>query len=445
MENHTKQHADITILEKRTFKLHLISQFFNGFSLGLLLLQDIILKKSLNGSDFDVMILALFISSAFLLSIYGSEIINRSASRAKTIMMFGFAAKCFLLILPLFDSPSFYIFCLVIMAFLDNMMLSSWNIVFKHNYTEKKRSKLYSYAVAVQISMILVVSTIFGNFLDINPNLYKIMFPVAGIFGMITYYNLAKMISMSMDDYSGRNKPAKSKFTLRLFKDILVLPLRDTARIFTQNKPFLRFETFFFLYGVGFMILTPAVPVFLVDGIHLSYSPISFAKGLVFHTTLILFTPLMGKYHGTGNPTKFCGYIFIILSLYPLILISSKYTGALGITLDKTTIVYISHFFFGLAMSGVGIAWSLSSIYFATAGRVANYQAVHITLSGVRGLFAPALGYFIMKVFAIEYTFFLAALLLITGGILMLRENKIHKMKQINKELPFESDPNISL
>src|SRR5205085_7745729 len=133
--------------------------------------------------------------------------------------------------------------------------------------------------------------------------------------------------------------------------------------------------------------------------------------------------PLMGKYHGTGNPTKFCGYIFMMLALYPLILISSKYTAALGISIDKTTIVYISHFFFGVAMSGVGIAWSLSSIYYSTPGNVVNYQAVHITLSGVRGLFAPALGYFIMKAFAIEYTFFLAAVLLIAGGILMLREN----------------------
>lgn len=388
------------------------------------LLQDIILKKSLSGSDFQVMILSLLVSSAFLVSIYGSELVNRSYNRAKTILLLGTTAKFFLIILPLIDNTVFYIACIAIAAYVDSMLLPVWNIIFKHNYTETRRSRLYSYATTLQTIIILIVTTIFGYYLDLDNGLYKIMFPVAGICGIAVYYNLAKMISLSGDDYAGKIKRRRSRFSFRLIKDILALPYRSIVRVFKINPPFMRFEAYFFLYGMAFMVLSPVIPVFLVDDLQLSYSPISFAKGMVFHSALILFTPLMGRFHGIGNPNKFCGYAFSILALFPLILTSAKYFVLPGLMLDKEMIVYISFFVFGLAMSGVTIAWSLSSIYYAPKSEVSNYQAVHITLTGVRGIFSPALGYLVMIAFNIQYSFYLAAFLFLLGGVLMFRESR---------------------
>jgi hypothetical protein len=422
-KDHIKQ------LERKTFALHLISQIFNGTALGVVLLQDIILKKTLGGSDLDVMLLSLLVSSAFLVSIYGSEIINRSESRSRTIIKIGFTAKAFFILLPLYNNPAFYIFCIAVSAYLDSMLLSSWNIVFKHNYTEENRSKFYSYATTIQTIMLLAVSTLFGSLLDLNHNIYKIFFPLAGLFGMFSYYNLSQMIALSMDDYGGRDKHNKTVYNWKLIKDILVLPARNMLRIFKENKPFLRFEIYFFLYGMAFMVITPAVPVFLVDTLKLSYEPISIAKGLVFHSTLILFTPIMGRFHGTGNPERFSGIMFLILSLYPLLMVFSKYAAAVSPVFNSVYVLYTAHFVFGLAMSGVLIAWALSSIYFAPPREVSNYQAAHITLTGIRGLFSPALGYAVMKIFAIEYTFYLSAALFLLGGILMLKEGRKQLIK----------------
>lgn len=415
-------------LETKTFTLHLISQFFNGITIGIVLLQDIILKKTLGGSDFQVMLLALLVSSAFLFSIYGSELVNRSHNRAKTILILGTTAKFFMIILPVFDNPVFYLACIAIGAYFDSMLLSIWNIVFKHNYTEQKRSKLYSYASTLQTIIGLITTTLFGYYLDLDSSLYKILFPVAGLSGIISYYNLAKMISLSEDDYAGKTKRERTYISRKVVKDILALPYRSTMKLFKENPAFMRFEGYFFLYGMAFMVLSPVIPVFLVDNLGLGYSPISFAKGMVFHTALILFTPLMGRYHGTGNPTKFCAFAFSVLALFPLILISAKsalmlgYISAIGLNTDM--ILYIAFFVFGFAMSGVTIAWSLSSIYYAPKSQVSNYQAVHITLTGVRGLFSPALGYAVMKIFAIEFSFYLAAFLFLLGGLLMYRESK---------------------
>lgn len=411
-------------LEKKTFTLHLISQIFSGIAIGVVLLQDVILKKTLGGTDFQVMILSLLVSSSFLFSIYGSELVNRSRSRAKTILLIGITAKSFLIILPLFENPVYYIACIAVGAYLDALLLSIWNIVFKHNYSEKNRSRLYSYATSFQTVFVLIVTTVSGYLLDMNSSVYKILFPAAGVFGILVYWSLARMINLSMDDYSGKNKKQKTYYSLRLIKDIAVLPLRNTARIFRENKPFLRFEAYFFLYGMAFMVLSPVIPVFLVDDLKLSYSPISFAKGLIFHSALIIFTPLMGRYHGTGNPAKFCGYVFSILALFPLVLVSAKHFVSMGLITDTDIVVYISFFIFGFAMSGVTIAWALSSIFYAPKNEVSNYQAVHITLTGVRGIFSPALGYAVMKIFDIEYSFYLSALLFLLGGIMMWKDSR---------------------
>ena len=88
------------------------------------------------------------------------------------------------------------------------------------------------------------------------------------------------------------------------------------------------------------------------------------------------------------------------------------------------TLLYITYFYFGIMMSGITLSWNLSSIFYAPHSEVSNYQAVHITLTGVRGLFAPFIGYIILKIFSVEATFIVSSLFFLTGGILMLRESR---------------------
>lgn len=391
---------------------------------GILMLQDVILKKSLLASDFQVTLLIFLTSSAFLFSIYGPEIINRSNNQSRMIISMAVFSRFFLIIIPLFETPVFFIFCIAAMSYTDSLIKPAWNAVFKHNYTSERRSTLYSYASSLLTITTLLVTTLLGYLLDIDFRLYKILFPVAGLFDIMAYINLAKMISIGkLNEHNSDNK-FTGKISFALFKDILILPVRNLLRIFRDNKPFYRFEIYFFLYGMAFMIASPAVPIFMVQTLHLDYSSISVARGLVFYTATILFTPVMGRLHGTGNPTRFCGYLFLALILYPLLMLSIKYLGVDRNIVSPDTLLYITFFFFGIFMSGITISWNLSSIYYAPSMEVANYQAVHITLTGVRGIFAPFIGYMILKLVSIEATFIVSSLFFLFAGVMMLRESR---------------------
>jgi len=388
------------------------------------MLQEVILKKSLLSSDFQVTILIFLTSSAFLFSIYGPEIINRSNNQSRTIISMAVFSRLFLLIIPLFETPNFFIFCIAAMSYTDSLIKPSWNTVFKHNYTDDRRSTLYSYASSFYTIAVLVITTLLGYLLDLNYQLYKIFYPIAGIFDILAYINLAKMIKMGNLNVSHEVKKFTGVTTSKLFKDIIILPVRNLLRIFKENKPFLRFEIYFFLYGMAFMIASPAVPIFLVQYLNLEYTPISIAKGLVFYTATILFTPVMGRIHGVGNPTRFCGYLFLSLIFYPLLMLSIKYFGIDNHIISPESLLYFTFFFFGIVMSGVTMSWNLSSIYYAPHSEVANYQAVHITLTGVRGSFAPFIGYLILKFISIEATFIVSSFFFLLAGIMMLRESR---------------------
>jgi hypothetical protein len=396
-----------------------------GLSFGILMLQDVILKKSLLASDFQVTMLIFLTSSAFLFSIYGTEIINRSADPAKTIVLMAVISRLFIFIIPLYSTPNFFVFCIAAMSYLDSLIKPSWNTVFKHNYSDSRRSSLYSYASSLYTIIVLIVTTILGYLLDINYELYKILFPLAGIFDVMSYVSLARMIRMSEKMNAYPHKYADNRMSLKLFRDITIIPVRNMLRIFRENKPFFRFESYFFMYGMAFMIASPAVPIFLVEDLKLSYSPISIAKGLVFYTATILFTPVMGRLHGTGNPTKFCGYLFLFLMFYPLSMMSVKYLPSVFSFMTADFMLYFTFFIYGVLMSGVTLSWNLSTIYYAPHFQAANYQSVHITLTGVRGLFSPFIGYLILRYISIEATFIVSSMIFLLAGIMMLRESRL--------------------
>jgi hypothetical protein len=412
-------------IEKKTFLLHLISQLLTGVSLGILLLQDVILKKSLAASDLQVTVLIFMTSSSFLFSIYGVEIINRSVNRQRAITILGVVSKVFLIAIPLFESAGYFIFCIAVMSYVEALLKPAWSTVYKHNYTDQNRSKYYSYASSLSVVVLLLVSIVIGYALDVNYALYKIFFPAAGVVDIIVYYNLSRMVKLSSVEQNIPKDNFGAGISRRLLKDILVLPVRNLKRIFRENKNFRRFEEFFFIYGVANMIGSTLLPIYLVSDLKLSYTPISLAKGMIFHSALILLTPVMGRIHGIGNPMKFCGRLFFVLMCFPLLMLATKYLA--GSVISGQSLLYISFFVFGVGMSGVTISWNLSSLYYAPASEVSNYQAVHITLTGVRGLVSPVIGYIVLTVFSIEIAFGVSAVLYGVAGVMMLKEYRKRK------------------
>ncbi len=85
-------------------------------------------------------------------------------------------------------------------------------------------------------------------------------------------------------------------------------------------------------------------------------------------------------------------------------------------------IVFIAYTIFGIAMAGVNLSWNMSSIFFAGKEDASMYQSVHVTMTGIRGLIAPILGFALLKIMGINSVFYVAAGFLALASVMSLRD-----------------------
>ena len=63
-----------------------------------------------------------------------------------------------------------------------------------------------------------------------------------------------------------------------------------------------------------------------------------------------------------------------------------------GALLESLIWLGIARAIWGIAMAGGTLAWSLGHNDFASQKELSSYMGVHVTLTGIRGVVAPALG-----------------------------------------------------
>ncbi len=155
-------------------------------------------------------------------------------------------------------------------------------------------------------------------------------------------------------------------------------------RALQRDRLFLAFEACFMAYGLGFLMLQPVLPLYLIDDLGVTYKQASFAKGVLFWVVMGLSGPFLGKVADRIGILRLCVFAFLTLALFPSP--SSLLPGLIGL--------YVGYTIFGLAMSGVFLAWSLGPIHLARGRDTTPYLNAHLGLVGIRalvGMFAATL------------------------------------------------------
>jgi hypothetical protein len=195
--------------------------------------------------------------------------------------------------------------------------------------------------------------------------------------------------------------------------------LRLARQVFRLNPEFGRFERNFMIYGIAFMIILPVLPLYVVYELHMDYGQLSSAKGLWSQIGVVVLSPVLAVALGRLQPLRFTGRSFLVLAGYPALLFMSTF-----FTSSTTAVhgVYAALLVFSVAMAGVGLSWSLGSMYFAGRDDASTYQGIHVALTGARGAFAPTFGWLVYSLFGSRAVFALSAALFTTAGLLMLKQ-----------------------
>ena len=154
--------------------------------------------------------------------------------------------------------------------------------------------------------------------------------------------------------------------------------------------------------GAAIMVMQPALPLFFVDYLHITYLDLAIAlsvcKGLGFAMT----SPLWTKTLQTLSIFETSRRISLILCIYPI---------ALALALFHPLMLYIAYFIYGIGQSGSHLVWHMSGAHFSFHRDSHPFSNVNILTVGLRGAIAPPLGSALTSLFGPIFVFFISVLL----------------------------------
>lgn len=415
------RNLNLNPLEKQSFKLHTIYMLMEGILLGILALNEFVFLKSLQGSNYQLGVLFQFSAAVFVFLLFLNEFIKRSKNRRNLLKITALITRLPLFLLIFFprtpdaflaDSIYHYIFLSIFLVyFLGNPIIyPSINYLLKSNYSHQNFSKLYSISTSLNKAVMLIVTFIYGLWLDADPYIFVYIFPVMALIGVSSVFLLTKMNFPTEEVINTKNS---------LFQSVLQSG-KNMIQILKQNVPYRHFEAGFMFYGFAFMFTTPILFIYFYEELDLNYSSVAFYRN-AYNIIAIILLPFFGKLMSRIDPRKFGIITYSSLGIYILFLALTSYLpfyfDFLNIRFYYTLIAYVV--FHGVFAATMVLLWNIGSSYFCKPDEAGTYQSLHLSLVGSRALIAPLFGIFFYEIFGYTATFGLSIVFVLMAVYIM--------------------------
>jgi len=413
--------------ERKTFGLHLIFSIIDGIILGALALNEFVLIKSLNGSNLQLVLLVEFGVALLTFSIFMNELLQRTKNKKKMLRIISLITRLPLLFIYFFPSDfesitffhqSAFLIIFLIYFSASPLIFPSINQLLKDTYSQKNFGQLYGISGSVNKIIMLIVTFAFGFWLDYDNFSFRYLYPILGILSIFSIFILTKIKFVNYENQYNHT-----------FLNSLKKSRKRMKKIMFENKPYRDFEMSFMFYGFAWLLSSAVITLYFENRLELNYSSIAFYKNS-YNLIAIILMPVLGQVLGKIDPRKFGIYTFVSMLLFLFFMALTEFIPQ-HFFLFNIKIYYtlvISHIFYGFFAACMALLWYIGSSYFCKNEDVANYQAIHLTLTGVRGAFAPFLGIFFFNLIGYTGVFALGIVSLIISIWILVKSLKTNKI-----------------
>jgi len=391
-------------LTKTAARRYLVYAALGGIVGGMIQFGEVIARKSLGASELAVTLLTMTGPVASITAIWWGRILVGRDQR-KLLIYFG-AIVTLAMASGIFLRTMEHLFCMtMVFALVSALVVPSENRVFQQHIPSNKTGKTFGISSAVRTITAASISVAAGWYLDNIEGGYRHLYLAAAPLYFLTIWQIASI-----------RVERSTEPRMKIGWNIILEPLRKLKLLLKQRRDYYRFEQAFMIYGMAFMITMPVIPLYLVDDLELSYKQIGIARGMVPMILQIAAIPFFGWVFDRTTPHRMAVFVFAALSFFPPLLLLAGH--AEGVT--RTVMIYVAFGWFGVAMSGLSVIWSLSSLRFARGEDAGVFHSVHVTATGIRGSFAPLIGYAIMQLFGKEAALLTASVIWIFASGMMI-------------------------
>lgn len=384
--------------QSTTYNLERTRAIFNGiletaFSTFLLL----ILIKIYNGTPFEKGLVASAGSAGLLcgpLSVYLVKRLNLTASKGIfRLYVIGFSS---FLLCAIFQ----YKLIFILTAFIGGMTVSSaiplFTHIFQHNYSKEKRGSLYSKANTIRVAVSALFGFVAGKLLTNNLNFFPVLLIIYALSYAVSAFVVNKIPSTKISEDEQHSFLEGFKYIKedRVFKFTLIC---------------------WMLMGFGNLMMIPLRVEYLANpkyGLNLSPSDVALYVAVIPSLTRIVMSQVWGK-------------LFDIINFFWLrMVLNIGFTvGIFTFFTSDTDIGFaISAVIFGISQAGGDIAWNLWVTKFAPPHLVSDYMGVHTFMTGVRGLLAPIVGFYLAERYSLISISLFCGLLILSSVVLLFVE-----------------------
>lgn len=415
--------------EKKCFSLHFFFSIIDGIIRGILILNEFVFIKTLDGSDYQLAFLFQFSMVIFVFLIFINIFLKKIGNKKRLLRITAFITQIPLIFISFFPSHlppqqmHLYhaLFLAVFFVYYSGTLISypTINLFLKNIYQPQNFSRLYSVSESAKKVSLLVSTFLLGIMLDFNEETFRIMYVLMAVLGIISFFSLAAIpYKETITD--------NDKIGFRLSVKQSINSMLDTVK---KNKPYLYFEIGFMMYGLAFMMTVSVISLFLSNELALNYTSIAFYKN-AYNILAIMLLPYTGKLLGKIDPRKFGMITFGSLGFYLLFLIITDYFPY-GVMIGDFNIIYflvIAITFNGVFAATMSLLWYIGSAYFCPPHQADIYQSSHLALTGIRSIFAPLFGIGLYTLWGYSITFAIGILFIAIGVLFLAYSTKRHKL-----------------
>ncbi len=160
---------------------------------------------------------------------------------------------------------------------------------------------------------------------------------------------------------------------------------RAMWKILKRDREYRRFMAAQFMLGAPNLAAIPIFILALKDNFTLQWTQSMLLTRVIPILIPVLVVPMWGRLLDRMHIVRFRSY-------HSWVFVAANALMAAAFLTENLALLYASRVVLGVAFGGGLLAWELGHHDFARREDAAGYMAIHVTLTGVRGLFAPFLG-----------------------------------------------------
>lgn len=288
--------------------------------------------------------------------------------------------------IPLTNSAWYIIFAFGFYMMLHRAAVPAWMEMLKRNLPEKTRENTVGYWSTIDYAGTAVVTLALGFVLDSSEQIWRWLFPAMAIVGLLSTIFLIRLPGLSKVDFSPLTTQLPTSW--KKLKKQIVQPWQQSFQLIRDRADFAHYQVGFMLGGAGLMIMQPALPIFFVDTLNMSFVEMGLAIAVCKGIGVAIASPFWTRLFRKIDIFYFSGLVTLVATLFPLLLLLAPL---------HLWLIYFAYALYGVMQAGSELSWHMSGIVFAKENESSAYSGTNVLTVGLRGCIIPALGAVILS------------------------------------------------